>query len=175
VPLGFGEHGKPLLAGAAGGVRFNVAHSGGMALLAVARGREVGVDVEALRPDLPAARLAQRFYPPEDRAAVCEPGLADEERLRRYVRLWTRKEAYVKAAGGRVVQGTAVPVGPLRPAAGLRISGPLGECRISDVPVRDGWLASVAMMGGARYTLTLRTWPEDLPARNGEHRVTVLY
>lgn len=171
LEFGLGEHGKPRLVGVSSPVRFNVAHSGGLALLAVAWGREVGVDVEALRRDLPAARLAARFYPPTEQAAVCEAGLSDEERLRRYVRLWTRKEAYVKAFGGRLVQGASVPVGPLGRAVGLPVSGALGLCSISDLPFRDGWLASVAMTGDARYSLSLRSWPQDLSALKGENRV----
>lgn len=50
IELCFGERGKPELAGAAQPLRFNLSHSGGLALIAVAEGREVGVDVQRLGP-----------------------------------------------------------------------------------------------------------------------------
>jgi len=59
-----GPHGKPALASegptrpeAAADLRFNLSHSGGLALVAVSAGREVGVDVERTRPRYTAAFL----------------------------------------------------------------------------------------------------------------------
>ncbi|MFE6038312.1 4'-phosphopantetheinyl transferase family protein [Streptomyces sp. NPDC056452] len=164
-----GIHGKPELVGAPGGLTFNVSHSGELALLAVARHRAVGVDVEQPRSDLPAARLAERFYPVEERAWVCEPGLTEDERVRRYVRLWTRKEAYVKAAGGRLAQGLHVPVGQLREtgrdrADGIRVSGFAGPATVYDVPVPDGRLGSVAVRGAAPCPPVVHLWPDGTEA-----------
>ncbi|GAA3155811.1 4'-phosphopantetheinyl transferase superfamily protein [Nonomuraea roseoviolacea subsp. carminata] len=76
------------------GVDFNLSHSGEWALVAVAPpGTRVGVDVERIRADLDHVELARRMYQPEEAERVRERGLAE------YFRLWTAKEAYVKATG----------------------------------------------------------------------------
>ncbi|MBP2707753.1 4'-phosphopantetheinyl transferase superfamily protein [Microbispora sp. RL4-1S] len=73
---------------------FNLSHSGDWALVAVAPpGERVGVDVERIRADLDHDELARRMYQPEEAARVSRAGLGE------YFRLWTAKEAYVKATG----------------------------------------------------------------------------
>ncbi|GIH95241.1 4'-phosphopantetheinyl transferase family protein [Planobispora siamensis] len=77
---------------------FNLSHSEEWALIAVApQGWRVGVDVERLRADLDPLAMAERFYRPEESARLrAAPGAA----LAGYFRLWTAKEAFVKATGG---------------------------------------------------------------------------
>jgi 4'-phosphopantetheinyl transferase len=90
--------GKPGLVGTQpADLRFNVAHSDDLVLYAFARGREVGVDVERERPDVDWRELAERFFAPEEVAALT--ALPDTERLSAFYRCWTRKEAYLKALG----------------------------------------------------------------------------
>src|SRR6185295_4538539 len=62
--------GKPELAPAAGSspLRFNLSHSDGLAMLAVARQREVGVDVERIRPFDDVDNLVHRYFAPGERA-----------------------------------------------------------------------------------------------------------
>jgi len=92
-------HGKPALAGAlrASGWEFNLSHTRGMVALAVSRGVEVGVDVEAIDRRLDPLRLAARNFSPHERAAL--EATADAARPARFFDLWTLKEAYVKALG----------------------------------------------------------------------------
>jgi len=89
--------GKPSLAGShrTAGLRFNLAHSHGTAVFAFALDREIGVDVEFLRADfvLEDARL---FAPSELQQLR---SLSGEEKVREFFRLWTQKEALLKAAG----------------------------------------------------------------------------
>lgn len=94
VPLvGVGPYGKPQLAGP-GAPQFNLSHAGRWIVCALARG-PVGIDVEQLRPiDL---RLAERYFHRDEYAALLAS--APGERLARFFRLWTAKEAYVKALG----------------------------------------------------------------------------
>jgi 4'-phosphopantetheinyl transferase len=90
-----GPHGKPMLApgSTASPPGFNVAHSGRVILLASA----VGVDVEQLRDDVEIEELARRFFAPEEVAAVhAVPGT---RRVETFFRIWTRKEAFLKAHG----------------------------------------------------------------------------
>ena len=103
--FGYGPHGKPFLAEPAGrGLCFNVSHSHGRALLAFAREREVGVDLEAgarLGDDWPG--LVRRVFSAREQAELAALPAA----LRRTAFLdgWTRKEAYLKATGLGITEG----------------------------------------------------------------------
>lgn len=93
-----GPHGKPALAAPhAGALSFNLSHSGSMALVAVARGRRVGVDCERLRPDVAYREIAARFFTPGEAAEL--DGLPEAESRAAFFACWVRKEAYVKARG----------------------------------------------------------------------------
>jgi 4'-phosphopantetheinyl transferase len=102
----YGAHGKPALAGEAEGdtIRFNVSHSGGVALYAVTRGREVGVDLERMRFGVAVAEIAERFFSRREVAVLMS--LPDEARHQAFFRCWTRKEAYIKARG----EGLSLPL-----------------------------------------------------------------
>jgi 4'-phosphopantetheinyl transferase len=95
-------HGKPQLA-EPGHLYFNVSHSHGAALIAVARRIEVGVDLELLRHFSDELGLADRYFSPREAAALraAEPC----RRLETFFRLWTRKEAYLKAHGFGISYG----------------------------------------------------------------------
>ena len=96
VPLTYTPEGKPILAGTQA-LHFNLSHSDALALLAVSPRRAVGVDVERLRTDFEPEPLAKRFFAPSECEALdrVPPG----ERHRAFLRLWTLKEAYLKAVG----------------------------------------------------------------------------
>lgn len=112
-----GSAGKPALCGpaAAGGIGFNLSHSGQWGLLAVGRQRWIGVDIEQHRelPDL--ARLVHSVLCPAERE-VLDARPADR-RLECFFQMWTRKEAVVKATGGGIGSGlTAIEIEPADPA-----------------------------------------------------------
>jgi 4'-phosphopantetheinyl transferase len=102
-----GPHGKPALAEPPAGdwLRFNVSHSDGVVLVALARAREVGVDVERMRPDVAAADLARRFFSPREQAALA--ALPEDRRRAGFFRIWTCKEAFIKGTGEGVSRGLA--------------------------------------------------------------------
>jgi 4'-phosphopantetheinyl transferase len=90
-----GRFGKPRLEGER--LHFNVSHSDGWALIAVAR-TPVGVDIEpAVRPDIELLEIADLLCHPNEMAALQTH--AGEAQHAAMMRLWTRKEAYVKALG----------------------------------------------------------------------------
>jgi 4'-phosphopantetheinyl transferase len=95
----YGPQGKPELDAhhAASREHFNLAHSGDWALVALARDRRVGVDVEQVRPGLAETNIAQRHFAAREVAALrnLPPEMQDEA----FFRCWTRKEAYLKALG----------------------------------------------------------------------------
>lgn len=90
------SNGKPVLAGHAE-PQFNVSHSGEWALIAVARGRRVGVDVERVRDDADSGQIARRYFSANE--ADTFDRLPPEAQPEAFFRCWTRKEAYIKARG----------------------------------------------------------------------------
>jgi 4'-phosphopantetheinyl transferase len=112
IHFGAGEKGKLYLSpateglpeGLQGGLRFNVSHSHEWALIALTRDRDVGVDVEYHRPlrhDL--FGIATRFFAPAEVAALRALSPAEQEPA--FFRIWSRKEAYIKATGEGVSAG----------------------------------------------------------------------
>jgi len=78
-------------------IHFNLAHTRRMALYALARHREVGVDLEEIRPALAADEIASRHFSPRELAAW--RAMPDSMRTEEFFYYWTCKEAYVKATG----------------------------------------------------------------------------
>ncbi|NLG49319.1 MAG: 4'-phosphopantetheinyl transferase superfamily protein [Chloroflexi bacterium] len=103
-------YGKPSLDPAfdGGELRFNLSHAGGMALYAVTRGREVGIDLEPLRPesadDANTLSVARQFFSPWEVQELLT--LPMELRGLAFYNCWTRKEAYIKARG----EGLSLPL-----------------------------------------------------------------
>lgn len=93
----YSAKGKPALEDAGAGLEFNLAHSHGLALYAVAWRRPVGVDVERVREDIDVEGIAGRFFSPKEAAAL--RAIPQAERVRAFFRCWTRKEALLKAWG----------------------------------------------------------------------------
>lgn len=99
IRFSYNSYGKPSLSGlgADEGIRFNVSHSHDSALFAFCWNREVGVDIERIRPDFGTEQIAERFFSPGEIAALRE--LRPEQRVEAFFNCWTRKEAYIKARG----------------------------------------------------------------------------
>jgi len=153
VPIRRGPRGRPELAVADAGLDFNVSHTGGVALIAIARGlppaTRIGVDIERIDREVGADRLARKFLTARERETLAP--LATDERRQRFLRYWTCKEAMSKATG----DGLAAPFRQLdvELSDALRlIDGPppyLPRCwslRRADVPA--GLLATVAIWQG---------------------------
>jgi 4'-phosphopantetheinyl transferase len=158
IRLVSGTHGKPALAWPTGSpLRFNIAHSGGRALIALAHGREVGVDLERIRLDLEFAELAGLVFSDPERAALAR--LPDRELAAGFFACWVRKESYVKAIG----EGLSCPLGsfdvsvrPDRPAALLtcrRDAREVSRWQMRDLDAGPGYAAAITVAGhGWRLT-----------------------
>jgi 4'-phosphopantetheinyl transferase len=96
IPLIKTEHGKPTCRDRAD-LSFSLAHAQGAVLIAVTIGCEVGVDVEQVRPMPDATDLVRRYFSPREMRRFL--ATEEPERDRAFFRLWTRKEAYLKALG----------------------------------------------------------------------------
>ena len=93
-----GPNGKPHLARpAARQLAFNVSHSEALALIAVSRRGEVGIDIEAYRPLPDRDVLARQFFSPNESARL--GSLPETCRAAAFFTCWSRKEAFVKAVG----------------------------------------------------------------------------
>ena len=92
----YGPHGKPRVEGEPS-LEFSGSHSAGLAAFAVARGAEVGVDVEQVRAEVEVDALARRFFAPAEVDALA--ALPETQRRRAFFAYWTAKEAFVKAVG----------------------------------------------------------------------------
>jgi 4'-phosphopantetheinyl transferase len=96
VRFEYGPAGKPSLAGG-GDLRFNVSHSDRYALLGLAHGVELGVDIEHMRPLRDMDLVAARVFSPAERETLARVG--PDRKVETFFAGWTRKEAYIKARG----------------------------------------------------------------------------
>jgi 4'-phosphopantetheinyl transferase len=140
VRLARGPHGKPRLADGAG-LRFNVSHSGGRWMVAIAHGREVGADVEELRPRGDVRELAEVGLPAAAAARVTQAAPAARDEL--FHRLWVAHEARLKCHG-----------------VGLVAPLPHGAREVLAEPALEpGAVAAVATAGTGPVSLRCRRWP----------------
>ena len=126
----------------------------------------MGVDLEKIRPEADWQALARRFFTAAESRAIdaCSPG----RRARAFFACWTRKEAFVKAAGDGIAEGfkaCAVSVDPDEPAQLLR-AGPTeagssaegAAWWLTDLPAPAGYAAALACRPACR----LRLWAPPL-------------
>jgi 4'-phosphopantetheinyl transferase len=138
VRLAAGPHGKPEIPGES--LRFNVSHTRSLAVIALASGFEVGVDVERLDR---RSSAVERTLTAGESAAVAT---ADGDRHVELMRVWCRKEALAKAIGG------GLGWEPLR----FDTTAP-GPFSLSDVAVRPGHVAALATAGGEPVEISVRS------------------
>jgi 4'-phosphopantetheinyl transferase len=154
----YGFHGKPSLAGK---LRFNVAHSDRLALIAMAHDREVGVDLERVRPLAAADEIARQYFSVLEQQAL--HALPRRLRTKAFFQCWTRNEAYVKATGA----GLALPLNrfditlqPGQPADLLvNPDSPtkLGQWTLRQLSPGPGYLGAIAVEG-LSYKLWCGQW-----------------
>jgi 4'-phosphopantetheinyl transferase len=148
VPIVYGPNRKPVLADPV--AHFNVTHTPGLGVVAVAR-RRVGVDAERVRPVPDAAGLVGRFFSAPEREAFAR--LPAEARAAAFLRGWVCKEAVIKAAGAsvRYLDGFDVELDPARPPAVLAVRHPALRAdgwAVGAWQPTPGFLAALAVEGG---------------------------
>lgn len=141
IALAAGERGKPRLAKDPERLAFNLSHSDGLALIAVSQGREVGVDVERIKPERDMVAVAERALAAADADAVRAAG--DSERPRVFHQLWARHEARLKCLG--------VGLGPTPDRSPAPVA-------VETLPIDRGYAAAVAVAGDA---VPIRCWTLD--------------
>jgi 4'-phosphopantetheinyl transferase len=133
------------------GLTFNLSHSGGIALFAFTRRREIGVDVEQVRRDSDLESIARRFFSAHEQSQLVD--LHAQERVDAFFRCWTRKEAYIKATG----DGLSLPLSQfdVSLAAGEKDAllstrpdaAEAGRWLLQEVPGGSGYLAALCVRG----------------------------
>jgi len=103
IALATNRHGKPCIPECST-LNFNVSHSGGLAVIAFTTVGEVGIDVEAIRCDVDAEEIASAHFTRTE-AAEIEAAATPLEQANTFLRLWTRKEAVLKATGCGLLGG----------------------------------------------------------------------
>jgi 4'-phosphopantetheinyl transferase len=143
LQISYAEKGKPSVEESRrGSLKFNVAHSHGLAIYGFSWNREVGIDLEFVREDLADEKIAERFFSQSEIQSLRE--LPAELRNQAFFDCWTRKEAYIKARG----EGLSIPLdefdvslAPGEEAALLRNHKDPGE-------VTRWWMRSLAVPSG---------------------------
>jgi len=128
IELRVGGNGKPALAGFPAPLHFNLSHSDELALVAIAREREVGVDVERIESRRDLLALAQRALGPAQAADVA--ATLPPDRSAAFHAAWTRREAIAKCLG----TGLGAPL----PAAAVAVSA---------LDAGPGFAAAIAVSG----------------------------
>lgn len=148
-----GEQGKPALTGplADSRVTFNLSDSQDLALVAVGRDRELGVDVEWIRSNVMDDRIPERFFSPGEVAAL--RALPEAQQHRAFFDCWTRKEAFLKAKGGGLhlpLDSFDVSLSPDAPAVLLATRPDPSEVErwsLCALPVPDGFAGALVSYG----------------------------
>ncbi|HEY6933981.1 MAG TPA: 4'-phosphopantetheinyl transferase superfamily protein [Marmoricola sp.] len=154
VRCGADDHGQPYLVGVTS-LHVSLARAGGLGIVALSTVGRVGVDLE--REDAAGFDgFAEAALHPDERVHTTQEA----------TRLWVRKEALLKATGrGLTVDPRQVRLSESRqPPALLHWAGAddPGPAWLADVPVTEGWLAAVAVLGPVRHDLGLSAAPSTL-------------
>jgi 4'-phosphopantetheinyl transferase len=139
VPLYATPAGRPFVPSKAGGAGVDVScsASGDLGVVAVGRNVRIGIDVETVAPWLPEV-LEEAWLSGGERVALLR--LPASLRAAAATRSWTQKEAVLKAAG------TGLHVSPATTVTTVGCTdGVVAGWQVRDVPVPDGWLASLAL------------------------------
>lgn len=133
------------------GVSFNISHSGKIALLAFARSRDVGVDVEQHRPEIETTAIARRFFSSAEQLQLAD--LPADKHREAFFLCWSRKEAYIKATG----KGMSLPLRDFDVSLAPNDQNALVATRpnpnerdrwsLRDIPVESGYAAALCVTG----------------------------
>lgn len=148
LQFSYASRGKPALATlGTEKLQFNLSHSHGMALYAIALDQAVGIDLEYMRPT-DVKHLAKRFFSAREYAII--RALPSEQQQAAFFNGWTRKEAYLKATGDGLIglEQVEVSLAPTEPAQLLTIaSDPVAASRwlLQSIHLTPDYAAALAV------------------------------
>src|SRR6266700_4660831 len=148
----YNEYGKPALTSEAGdSISFNVAHSHGMAMYAITRKRDIGIDLEYISRDIESEQVALHFFSPYEVSMLRL--VPPERQYEAFFNCWTRKEAYIKARGMGLslsLSSFDVSLTPGTPAALLNIREEdqnISDWSLVDMSFNADYAAALAVKG----------------------------
>lgn len=105
--FGYGPEGKPFLQSphTVESLQFNLSHSNGRFVIALCEGRRVGVDIERIRYEMDWLVVARRYYSSDELSYLLS--IPEEQRASAFFRMWTCKEAFLKATGQGLIDHMA--------------------------------------------------------------------
>ena len=156
-----GTHGKPALAQplAASGLEFNLSHSHEVALVAVARQRAVGVDVEFVKREFSFDELARRFFTTKEVAALFE--LPQPLQREAFFKCWTSKEAFLKAKGTGLSGKLDEVAITLAADQQVRINASVPDWSLTELTLCAGYQGAMVLQGDPR-TIQCYQWEPSL-------------
>ena len=161
-----GRHGKPRIVEpeAYRGLGVNLTHARGMVAAAVSAAVEIGIDVDSATDRSAGLEIANRFFAPEEIAGL--HALADGgARQERFIRLWTLKEAFIKATGKGLAQ-------PLSDFAFVSVEPARVVFRHPALGDPSGWVFWQERIG-CHYLALAVDWPSPTPPRIHHRAVSV--
>ncbi|MFZ0591276.1 MAG: 4'-phosphopantetheinyl transferase superfamily protein [Bryobacteraceae bacterium] len=158
VRFSYGVRGKPEFQSHCR-LRFNLSHSGKLALYAFALDRELGVDIEKHREMNDLIDVAKRFFAPAEVSNLLSLPLG--ERPAAFFRCWTRKESFVKAVGDGLylpLDSFQVSLRADEPAAIVQVGGRQeSKWRLTDVTPVEGYSAALVTEGAPAVVTGFRS------------------
>jgi len=161
-----GQRGKPRLAPtfSKDSLEFNLSHSSEVALIAVTREREIGVDVEHVKKEFAFAEVAERYFTAREVSAI--RALPEDLQRQAFYQCWTSKEAFLKAKGVGL-SGELDEVEILIGDKGrVQVKNTLPGWYLSQLNPCDGYVGAVALEGD-ECDLRCYDWPG--PAQGTRH------
>lgn len=151
----YGEYGKPQLTVPCNALnlQFNVSHSHDLALIAITQAVAVGVDLEQVNSAANYIDISDRFFTPAEHQVLLQH--PQTQQCQAFFRLWTRKEACIKALGGSIAHA----LDQIAVAQGL--DQPITEIKVIE-PSQPGQLFLQNLSLGSRYAGAVAT-PQPLP------------
>jgi 4'-phosphopantetheinyl transferase len=97
------QYGKPSVKGC-NKLFFNLSHTNGVSVIALSKNKTIGIDVEKINPKIEVNSIADNFFHPNEVKQLNQ--LSQNERPSAFYKIWTLKEAYIKAKG----MGLSIPL-----------------------------------------------------------------
>jgi 4'-phosphopantetheinyl transferase len=160
IVLGAGRYGKPYLVApeSAAHIQFNMAHSDGMTVVAVAIGTQVGIDIERARTNLAVDEITSLCFTKRELTAFAD--VPAKDRIAAFLTCWTRKESVLKAQGDGFMRAPTeieVGLGDHEPLIGDRQRcSPVGWT-LRALDIGPNYAGAVAIEG-SKIRISVHTW-----------------